>query len=91
MAVLVQVMVDARTSGVAFTAHPVTGARDQVVVTAVAGLGESLVSGEQTGEEWTITGQRGPERTRRSGEVDVLNETQARQVADLALPGGRPL
>ena len=35
MAVLVQAMVDPVAAGVAFTAHPVTGDRDQMVVTAV--------------------------------------------------------
>ena len=85
MAVLVQVMVDARAAGVAFTAHPVTGARDQIVVTAVAGVGESLVAGEQTGEEWTVTGDHRPQRTRRApGGADVLDETQAGQVAAMA-------
>jgi pyruvate,water dikinase len=84
MAVLVQVMVDARAAGVAFTAHPVTGVRDQVVVTAVAGVGESLVSGEQTGEEWTITGQDRPRRTRASGGAEVLDSAQAGQVAAMA-------
>jgi pyruvate,water dikinase len=85
MAVLVQVMVDAGAAGVAFTAHPVTGARDQTVVTAVAGLGESLVGGEQTGEEWTVTGDARPRRTRPSSDgADVLGETQAGQVAAMA-------
>src|SRR4030095_12639236 len=55
MAVLVQAMVDPTAAGVAFTAHPVTGDRDQVVLTAVAGLGDPLVSGEAVGEEWIIT------------------------------------
>jgi pyruvate,water dikinase len=84
MAVLVQVMVDARAAGVAFTAHPVTGARDQILVTAVAGVGESLVAGEQTGEEWTITGDHRPQRTRRAPGGDVLGEAQAGQVAAMA-------
>jgi phosphohistidine swiveling domain-containing protein len=85
MAVLVQVMVDARAAGVAFTAHPVTGARDQILVTAVAGVGESLVAGEQTGEEWTIAGDHRPQRTRRApGGADVLDEAQAGQVAAMA-------
>ena len=35
---------------VAFTAHPVTGDRDQVLVTAVPGFGDPLVSGEAVGE-----------------------------------------
>jgi rifampicin phosphotransferase len=38
MAVLVQVMVEADASGVAFTADPVTGVREEAVVTAVQGL-----------------------------------------------------
>jgi rifampicin phosphotransferase len=84
MAVLVQVMVDARAAGVAFTAHPVTGARDQILVTAVAGVGESLVAGEQTGEEWTITGDHRPQRTRRAPGGDVLGEAQAGQAAAMA-------
>ena len=85
MAVLVQVMVDARAAGVVFTAHPVTGARDQVVVTAVSGVGESLVSGERTGEEWTISGEDRPQRTRRSSAgADVLDEAQAGQIAAMA-------
>jgi pyruvate,water dikinase len=84
MAVLVQAMVDAHAAGVAFTAHPVTGARDEVVVTGVAGVGESLVAGEQTGEEWTISGERRPRRTRASGGADVLDQQQAGQVAAMA-------
>ena len=86
MAVLVQVMVDASAAGVAFTAHPVTGARDQILVTAVAGVGDALVAGEQTGEEWTITGDRRPQRTRRAPDgADVLDDAQAGQVAAMAV------
>jgi pyruvate,water dikinase len=85
MAVLVQVMIDSRAAGVAFTAHPVTGARDQILVTAVAGVGEPLVAGEQTGEEWTITGDHRPQRTRRTpGGADGLDEAQAGQAAAMA-------
>ncbi|GAA1382303.1 PEP/pyruvate-binding domain-containing protein [Catellatospora chokoriensis] len=84
MAVLVQSMVDAASAGVAFTAHPVTGARDQVVVTAVAGLGESLVSGEQTGEEWAVVSGRAVRTRVASDPAGVLNPGQAAEVADLA-------
>lgn len=45
LAVVVQVMVDAATAGVAFTANPLTGDRGQTVVEATPGLGEALVSG----------------------------------------------
>ena len=45
MAVVVQEMVDADVSGVLFTANPLSGDRTECVVSAVYGLGESLVSG----------------------------------------------
>jgi phosphohistidine swiveling domain-containing protein len=84
MAVLVQVMVEPAAAGVAFTAHPVTGDRDQAVVTATPGLGEPLVSGEVTGEDWTVTGAR-TVRTR-PGPADrpVLTSAQATAIAALA-------
>ncbi|MEO7847423.1 MAG: PEP/pyruvate-binding domain-containing protein, partial [Arachnia sp.] len=48
MAVVVQAMVPADVAGVMFTADPVTGARDEVVIAAARGLGEAVVSGEVT-------------------------------------------
>jgi phosphohistidine swiveling domain-containing protein len=81
MAVLVQQMVAADVAGVAFTANPVTGQRDQIVVTAVRGLGEPLVSGEAVGEEWVVRGRQAI-CTRPAG--DVLSAAQALEVAELA-------
>jgi pyruvate,water dikinase len=48
MAVVVQRMVPADAAGVMFTADPVSGARDRVVICANWGLGESVVSGDVT-------------------------------------------
>src|SRR5919106_2979086 len=56
MAVLVQRMVPADAAGVAFSANPVTGDRDQTLVSAVRGLGERLVSGRATPDEWVVRG-----------------------------------
>ena len=84
MAVLVQAMVDPIAAGVAFTAHPVTGDRDQVVVTAVAGLGDPLVSGEAVGEEWTITTREAQMSRPMPVGGKVLAAGQAQAVADLA-------
>jgi rifampicin phosphotransferase len=44
MPVIVQQMIDARVSGVAFTANPTTGDVHEVVISALFGLGEGLVS-----------------------------------------------
>src|SRR3712207_1423450 len=85
MGVLVQPMLRPAAAGVAFTADPVTGERDVVVVDAVPGIAEALVSGEQTPERWTVTGS-GPElsRPRPDAAGTVLTPTLAAAVADLA-------
>jgi phosphohistidine swiveling domain-containing protein len=57
MAVLIQRLVDADAAGVAFTANPITGDRDEVTVSAVRGMGERLVSGEATPDQWTVRGE----------------------------------
>lgn len=54
LAVVVQQMVDAEKAGVMFTVDPVTGDRRHLLVESVDGLGEALVSGEETGERRTI-------------------------------------
>jgi pyruvate,water dikinase len=48
MAVVVQKMVMADAAGVLFTANPLTGARDEIIVNAAWGLGEAIVGGEVT-------------------------------------------
>ncbi len=46
LAVVVQQMVPATTAGILFTANPVTGERNEVVINAAWGLGEAIVSGQ---------------------------------------------
>ncbi len=45
LAVVVQELVAASASGILFTANPLTGARDQVLINAAWGLGEAIVGG----------------------------------------------
>ncbi len=52
-AVVICEMVDARFAGVAFSADPLTGRRDRIVIEAVKGLGDALVSGKMSGERIT--------------------------------------
>jgi phosphohistidine swiveling domain-containing protein len=81
MAVLVQVMVPADAAGVAFTANPLTGDRDEVVISAVPGLGERLVAGQATGDQWIV--RHAHARRTRSTEPAITAD-QARQIATLA-------
>src|SRR6266571_3505494 len=58
MAVLVQVMVEAQAAGVAFTADPITGGRDEVVITAVRGLGNGWSGARRSGMSgWCAPGR----------------------------------
>lgn len=78
IAVLVQRQVDADAAGVAFTANPVTG-DDEVLVSAVRGLGDRLVAGEVTPEDWVVRGGAAPERN--GGPEEVLAPAVVERIA----------
>ncbi|MDQ0762618.1 PEP/pyruvate-binding domain-containing protein [Streptomyces canus] len=80
MPVLVQRMVDATAAGVAFSVNPVTGS-DEVRINAVPGLGDRLVDGGETPDEWAVSGDTA---THTSGERGAIDAEQAREVARLA-------
>ncbi|MEJ2359250.1 MAG: PEP/pyruvate-binding domain-containing protein [Deinococcales bacterium] len=81
MAVLVQRMLRVEAAGVAFTANPVTGARDEIVISAVPAVGEQLVSGESRAEEWVV---RAGAATRLRAPVEALEPAQVLEVAAVA-------
>lgn len=81
VAVLIQHLVDADAAGVAFTANPVTGNREETVVSAVRGLGERLVSGQASPDEWVV---RGRQASHLSTPEDALSPDQVLAVAGLA-------
>ncbi|HEU4682964.1 MAG TPA: PEP/pyruvate-binding domain-containing protein [Nitrospira sp.] len=54
MAIVIQPMVAARAAGVAYSCHPVTARRDQVMLNAVPGLGAPLVAGSASPDEFVI-------------------------------------
>ena len=53
-AVLIQRMVHAEAAGVGFGVDPVTGRPEVTVVSAVRGLGDTLVSGERNADTWRV-------------------------------------
>jgi rifampicin phosphotransferase len=91
MAVLLQRQVDARAAGVAFSADPVTG-DDVAIVSAVAGLGDALVSGEATPEDWRIDADgthhrlHGPQEVLGAADVERIGDLVRRVASDLAVP-----
>jgi pyruvate,water dikinase len=54
LAVVVQQMVMAESAGVLFTANPVTGARDEILIDASPGLGEAVVAGLVTPDHYVL-------------------------------------
>lgn len=54
MSVAIQKMVDPRAAGVAFTLNPVNGDRSQVAIDASYGLGEAVVGGEVTPDNYLV-------------------------------------
>ncbi len=82
-AVVVQKMVNAATSGVAFSADPVSGSRSMSVVSAVRGLGTALVSGADDADTYQISA--GGIALRSSTAVPrVLSDSDALEIAGLA-------
>ena len=79
LSAVVQRMVPAVVSGVLFTANPLSGRRDESVIDAVPGLGESLVSGRVNPDHFVVDRATRVIRERRVGE---------KQVAVRVRPGG---
>ena len=71
MAVVVQIMVDARTAGVMFTRSPVSGDRSVITIEAAWGLGSALVSGEVTPDRWVV--------------AKITGEISVRDISDKAI------
>ncbi|NVO12413.1 MAG: hypothetical protein HXX10_00085 [Rhodoplanes sp.] len=82
-AVVVQGMVAASAAGVAFGADPVSGRTDRVVISAVQGLGDRLVAGEQDGETWRL--DKATLEILDSPDDAILTDAQAKAVAALCV------
>ena len=79
LAVVVQRMVAAEAAGVLFTANPVTGARDEIVIDASPGLGEAVVSGQVTPDHFVLRKRRWgwSIAERRAGRREVMVRARA--------------
>jgi rifampicin phosphotransferase len=95
MNVVVQAMVNARAAGVVFTADPVSARRDLLVIDAVAGLGEALVSGEATPDHYAVHSSGITVRRQLTGAQPLLNDSEigtiAAQARAAAAHEGHPL
>ena len=79
MAVVVQVMVDARTAGVMFTRSPTTGDKSVITIEGAWGLGSAVVSGEVTPDRWVMG--------KITGEISV-RDISDKHIRQVPAPGG---
>lgn len=79
IAVLVQQLVPADVSAVVFSANPATGARDEVVINASWGLGESIVGGTTTPDTIVV---------RRPDLAVVAHSVGEKRRMTVSVPGG---
>src|SRR3712207_3130789 len=71
IAVVVQRLVAAEVAGILFTANPVSGARDEIVINAALGLGEAVVGGLTTPDNFTLDRANLRVRERQTGRQEV--------------------
>jgi phosphoenolpyruvate synthase/pyruvate phosphate dikinase len=79
IAVLVQLLVPANVSAVVFSANPITGDRQQVLINANWGLGESIVGGTVTPDSYVVRKWDGSLLSRQIAEKRRMT---------IAVPGG---
>lgn len=72
VAVVVQKMVNSEVSGIAFSVHPVTEDRNQMIIEAGFGLGEAIVSGQVTPDSYVVE-----KEPRRIIDTNVSTQTRA--------------
>ena len=82
MAVVVQKMLDPLKSGVIFTADPVSRRRDRMIIEAVFGLGEQVVSGTVTPDHYVVD-RAGNIKREHIVDKRVLEPEEIRQLVEL--------
>jgi len=92
VAIVVQEMVQSKTSGIAFSVHPVTQNRNQMIIEAGFGLGEGIVSGQITPNSYVVAKKPRkiidktiPIQKRSKDTQQVLSDNQILELSDLIL------
>ncbi|CAN7457936.1 PEP/pyruvate-binding domain-containing protein [Arthrobacter sp. LjRoot14] len=89
LAVVVQHMVAADAAGVMFTANPASGRRDQIVLAAAWGLGESVVSGAVSTDDVVVEAATGKVVSRRTADKAVMTAYADRGTREEPVPESR--
>lgn len=91
MAVVVQRMIQAEAAGVGFSINPVNGNVQEILINANYGLGESVVSGESTVDQFIVSKKDGTILQRAVAEKEEKIVSSARGTKTLKLSGKEAL
>jgi pyruvate,water dikinase len=72
LAVVIQELVPADAAGIMFTANPLTGARDRVIINAAWGLGEAIVGGQVTPDTFIVDKVSGKVTEQQISRKDIM-------------------
>ncbi len=87
LAVVVQQMVPADVAGVMFTANPVSGARDELVIDASPGLGEAVVAGLVTPDHFIMDKRHQHVKEQQIGRREVIIHARSEGGTEQTVPG----
>lgn len=85
VAVVIQKMVKSKKSGIAFSVHPVTQDKNQLIIEAAHGLGEAIVSGQITPDSYVV--EKSPRRIidKNIKEKQVLSDKEILKLSEIII------
>ncbi len=86
IAVVVQQLVPAQAAGVAFTANPVTGSREELIINAAWGLGEAVVSGQVTPDTIVVNKKTGAIASQEIASKEVMTARSEEGIHEEPVP-----
>jgi len=89
LAVVVQELVPADAAGILFTANPLTGTRDEVMINAASGLGEAIVGGQVTPDTVVVEKVSGAITKQEISEKDVMTVRDPEGTHEEPVPADR--
>ncbi|ALB44970.1 PEP/pyruvate-binding domain-containing protein [Clostridium beijerinckii] len=88
LAVVVQAMIDSEAAGVMFTANPVNGKRDEILISAGYGLGEAVVSGLITPDSFVLS-KKGDIKEKNLGSKEINIKLTKRGIVTEKVPDSK--
>ena len=91
LAVVIQQLVDAEVAGILFTVNPVDGRRDHAVISAAWGLGDAVVGGRVTPDEYVVEKSSGRLVKREVADKEIMTVKIDGDTEDQPVPENLPM